>query len=97
MGKFKSNSGCLVPGDGMSTNLQTEQPALVLFLPVYHCYGELTAEIQKPVQEHGVMTLAHGELSRLEASLAAGALLNVAGCALMQGENMGLSHDIDAL
>lgn len=45
---FKNNSGSLVPGDNMSTNLQTAQPALTLFLSVYHCYAELTAEIQKP-------------------------------------------------
>lgn len=44
---FKNNSGSLVPGDDMSTNLQTAQPALTLFLSVYHCYAELTAEIQK--------------------------------------------------
>lgn len=81
----------------MSTNLQTEQPALTLFLPVYHCYAELTAEIQNPAGERGTVTLARGEPSRSEGSLPAGALLNVAGCALVQGENTGLSHDIDAL
>lgn len=56
MEKFKSDSGSLVPGDDMSTNLQMEQPALRLLLPVYHCYAELTAEIQNPVQERGTVT-----------------------------------------
>lgn len=97
MEELESDSGSLLPGDDVSTNLQTEQPALMLFLPAYHCYAELTAEIRKPVQECGTVTLTCGEPSRLESSLPTGALLNVAGCALMQGENMGLSHDIDAL
>lgn len=90
MEKFKSGSGSLVPGDDMSTNLQTEQPAFTLFLPVYNCYAELSAEIQNPVRECRMVTRARSELSRSEGSLLAGALLNVAGCTLVQGENTGL-------
>lgn len=80
----------------MPTNLQTEQPTLVLFLPVCHCCAELAAEIQTPVWERGTVTLASIELSRLEGSLPTrlperGRLCSCAG------ENTGLSHDIDAL
>lgn len=81
----------------MSTNLQTAQPALVLFLPVYHCYAELTAEIQKPClgTRDGDSCLRRAEQARGLASY--GCSSDVAGYALVQGENTGLSHDIDAL
>lgn len=80
----------------MPTNLQTEQPTLVLFLPVCHCCAELAAAIQTPVWERGTVTLASIELSRLEGSLPTrlpehGRLCSCAG------ENTRLSHDIDAL
>lgn len=80
----------------MPTNLQTEQPILVLFLPVCHCCAELAAEIQTPVWECGMVTLASIELSRLKSSLPTtlpehGRLCSCAG------EDTGLCHDIDAL
>lgn len=68
----------------MPTNLQTEQPTLVLFLPVCHCCAELAAEIQTPAWECGTVTGQHraeqaGELTSHHTPL------NVAGCALVQG------------
>lgn len=97
METFESESGSLVPSDDVSTNLPTEQPALMLLLLVYHCSAELTADYTESAQDGGMVTVTHGKLSRPESSLPVGTLWNVAGCTLVQGEDMGLFHDIDAL
>jgi len=80
----------------MSTNPQTEQPARTLFLPVYCCCAELTAEIQSPAREHGTVTRPWraeraGGLASHRHSSEHGMLRSCAG-----GEH-GTSHDVDAL
>lgn len=80
----------------MSTNLQTEQPSLVLFLPVCHCCAELAAEIQTPVWEYRMVTLASIELSRPESSLHT-TLPEHGRLCFCAEDDTGLSHDVDAL
>lgn len=97
METFQSESGSLVPGDDVSANLQTEQPALTLLLPVCHRSAELGADYAESAEEGEMVAVTHGEPSRPESSLPAGTLWNVAGCTLVQGEDTGPFHDIDAL